>query len=218
MCSLAVHSLEIVRTRQRRREYDSEVHIILVSFDSLSYLDFQFQATYSFCIYIYDAMSLINLNFIQFYRLLVKVDLIDKRSSTTSIDDVFVICENKYALMISRSNNEWNERIDNNNLMKIFDLIDSSSENPFNLFYKQASALKSAELCVEGNIHRLWLWWAFNNSFKYFEQIRSQWMRWRERQKPFIRQRVVARCWRSTRVATNELEIKWCQECEYWQQ
>lgn len=52
MCFLTIHSLEIVWTRQRRHEYDSKVHIILVSFDFLNDLDFQFQIMYSFCIYL----------------------------------------------------------------------------------------------------------------------------------------------------------------------
>ena len=97
-------------------------------------------------------MTLINLNFIQFYQVFVKVGLTDKQSSMTSINDVFVVCEKRYALTVSKSNNEWNERIDNNDLIEIFDLIDLSSENFFDLFYKQTSNFKSTELCAENNI------------------------------------------------------------------
>lgn len=51
-------------------------------------------------------MTLINLNSIQFYQFFVKADLTDKQSSMTSIDNVFVIYENKYAFMIFKSSNE----------------------------------------------------------------------------------------------------------------
>lgn len=132
------------------------------------------KSTYIFRVYIEDTMTLINLNFIQFYQLLVKVDLIDKRSSMTSINDVFVVCEKKYILTISKFNNGWNEQIDNNDLIEIFDLIDSSSKNFIDLFYKQTSNLKDIELCVLRNFYRFWLCWIFNNNFKSFEQTRSQ--------------------------------------------
>ena len=98
-------------------------------------------------------MTLINLNFIQFYQLLVKADLADKRSSKTSVNDVFVVCEEKYAPTVSRSNNEWDERIDNNDQIEVLDLAGPSSEDPLDLFYKQAPNLKDTELCAEGNIH-----------------------------------------------------------------
>lgn len=163
-------------------------------------------------------MTLISLNFIQFYQFSVKTGLTDKRSSMASINDVSVVCEKRYALTISEFNNEWNQQIDNNDLIEVLDLTGPSSENLFDLFYKQTPNLKGTELCAESNIHRFWLWWTFNNSVKYLEQTRSQWMRWRERRKPFIRQGTAARCWRNTRIATNGLEFRWSQECEHWEQ
>ena len=100
-------------------------------------------------------MTLINLDSIQFYQLPVKAGLADKRSSMASVNDVSVVCEERYAPTISRSSNEWNERIDNNDLIKVLDLIGPSSEDPLDLSYKQAPNLKSTELCAQGNIHRL---------------------------------------------------------------
>ena len=122
--------------------------------------------TYSFCIYIESTMTLINLDFIQFYRSFIKIDLTDKQLSMASINDVFVVYEKKYVFTIFRFSNEWNKQIDNNDLIEIFDLINSSLKNSFDLFYKQASNFKSTELCVENNIYCFWLCWAVNNSFR----------------------------------------------------
>ena len=100
-------------------------------------------------------MTLVNLDSIQFYQLPVKADLADKRSSMTSVNDVPVICEERYAPTVSRSSNGWDERIDNNDQIEVLDLTDPSSEDPLDLSYKQAPNLKGTELCAEGNIHRL---------------------------------------------------------------
>ena len=72
-----------------------------------------------------------------------------------SVNDVLVVCEKRYAPTVSRSSNGWDERIDNNDQIEVLDLIDPSSEDPLDLFYKQAPNLKDTELCAEGNIHRL---------------------------------------------------------------
>ncbi len=47
-------------------------------------------------------MILIDLNFIQFYKDFVKVDLTDKRSSMTLPDDISVIRREKYTSTTSR--------------------------------------------------------------------------------------------------------------------
>ena len=112
-------------------------------------------STYSFCIYIEGTMTLINLDSIQFYRPPVKADLADKRSSMASVNDVSVVCEKRYAPTVSRSSNEWNERINNNDLIEVLDLIGPSLEDSLDLSYKQAPNLKGTELCAEGNIYRL---------------------------------------------------------------
>lgn len=101
-------------------------------------------------------MTLINLDSIQFYQLPVKTDLTDKRSSMASVnEDIHVICEERNALKVSRSSNEWDERIDKNDQIEVLDLTGPSSEDPLDPSYKQAPNLKSTELCAEGNIHRL---------------------------------------------------------------
>lgn len=100
-------------------------------------------------------MTLINLDSIQFYQLPVKADLADKRSSMTSINDDSAVCEKRYAPTVSRSSNKWDERIDNNDLIEVLDLTGPSSQDPFDLSYKQAPNLKGIELCAEGINHRL---------------------------------------------------------------
>lgn len=100
-------------------------------------------------------MTSVNLDSIQFYQLPVKADLADKRSSMASVNNVPVVCEERYAPTVSRSNNEWDERIDNNDQIEVLDLTGPSSEDPLDLSYKQALNLKGTELCAEGNIHRL---------------------------------------------------------------
>lgn len=77
----------------------------------------------------------------------------DKQSSMASVNDVSIVCEEKYAPKVSRSSNGWDEQIDNNNQIKIFDLTGSSLEDPLNLFYKQAPNLKDIELYAKGNIY-----------------------------------------------------------------
>lgn len=98
-------------------------------------------------------MTLINLNSIPFYQLPVKVDLANKWSLEVSINDIPVICEERYTPTVSRSSNEWDEQIDNNDQIEVFDLAGPLSENPLNLFYKQAPNLKDTELYAKGNIH-----------------------------------------------------------------
>ena len=67
-------------------------------------------------------MTLINLDSIQFYQLPVKADLADKQSSMASVNDVPVIYKERHAPKISRSINEWDERIDNNDQIEVLGL------------------------------------------------------------------------------------------------
>lgn len=51
-------------------------------------------------------MTLINLNFIQFYQSFIKADLVNKKPSIMSIDNVFIICEERYAFRVLKFNDE----------------------------------------------------------------------------------------------------------------
>ena len=101
-------------------------------------------------------MTLINLNFIQFYQSFIKADLVNKKPSIMSIDNVFIICEERYAFRVLKFNDEWSESLNNFDLSEILDSIDSSSTNILDLlFYKHILNLKGTESYVEGNIRRL---------------------------------------------------------------
>lgn len=81
-------------------------------------------------------MILVNLDFIQFYQLLVKADLTDKQSLMALINDILVICEKRYALMVSRFSNKWDKQIDNNDQIDVLDLTGPSSEYFLDQSYK----------------------------------------------------------------------------------
>ena len=79
-------------------------------------------------------MTLINLNFIQFYQPLVKADLTNKRLSITSIDNVFVICEEGHTSTISRFNDEWNESLNDYDLIEVLNSTDSGDKEKYESF------------------------------------------------------------------------------------
>lgn len=81
-------------------------------------------------------MTLINLDFIQFYQTLTKADLAGKKLSITSIDDIVVIYEEKNASKVSRSSGEWGRRLNNYDLIEVSNSIDSSLKDSSDLFYK----------------------------------------------------------------------------------
>lgn len=55
-------------------------------------------------------MTLVNLDSIQFYQLPIKADLADKQSSMASVNDVLVVCKERYAPTVSRSIARWSPR------------------------------------------------------------------------------------------------------------
>lgn len=79
-------------------------------------------------------MTLINLNFIQFYQLLIKTDLIDKGLFMFSLNDVFVVCEEGYTSTISRFNDEWGELFNDYELIKVLDSIGSIDREEYESF------------------------------------------------------------------------------------
>ena len=128
-----------MQIRHHRYEHNSKAHIILISphFKRLRFSISDF--TQSFFICIWDIITLINLNFIQFYQSLIKVDLIDKRLLITSIDDVLVICEKGYIFTVSRFNGGWGELFNDYNLIEVLEFTSSSTKDSLDLlFYKHA--------------------------------------------------------------------------------
>jgi len=120
-------------------------------------------------------MTLIDLDSIQFYRAPTKADLAGKRPSMASIGDVSVICGDGCAPTVPRSSGGWGGRLDDCDLIEVLDLTGTSSKDPLDLSYKQASDLKGTELYAGGNVRRLWFWWASNNSSSSLKRTRSQW-------------------------------------------
>lgn len=100
-------------------------------------------------------MTLIDLNFIQFYQSLIKVNWANKTPSMTSVSDVLIICEKRYAATVSRFSSEWGKQLNDYDLTEVLDLTDLLLKDSFNLFYKQALNLEGTELYTEGNFHRL---------------------------------------------------------------
>lgn len=45
-------------------------------------------------------MTLVNLNFIQFYQFSIKVDLADKQLLMVLVNNIYIVCKNKYALTV----------------------------------------------------------------------------------------------------------------------
>ena len=112
--------------------------------------------THSFFICIWDTITLIDLDFIHFYEFLNKANLTNKRSLITFVNNVFVICEEKYTSTISKFNDEWDKLLNDYDLIEVFNSINSSSKNSLALlFYKHILNLKDTKLYVEGNIRRL---------------------------------------------------------------
>ena len=100
---------------------------------------------------------MINLDFIQFYQLFIKADLIIKELFIISINNTFVIYGQKYISRVSRFNGGWNRLLSDYNLIEIFNLIGSSSTDSLDLlFYKYTLDLKDIELYVGDNIRRLY--------------------------------------------------------------
>ena len=50
-------------------------------------------------------MILINLDLIQFYQLFIKAYLINKQSAMALVNDIFIICEERYTFKVSRFSN-----------------------------------------------------------------------------------------------------------------
>lgn len=90
-------TIETVEEKQTTgNEHNSEAHIILVSLRSEFFEFSTSNFNHSFFICFWDTMFLIDLNFVQFYKDFVKVDLIDKRSLMTLFNDIFVIRRKEY--------------------------------------------------------------------------------------------------------------------------
>lgn len=149
--SSAAHLLQRRQTQQHCCEHDSKAHIILVSF-CFKCLEFSTSNfTYSFFLCIWDTMTLIDLNFIQFYQSLIKVNWADKTLLITSVSDVLIICEKRYAATVSKFSNKWDEQLNDYNLTEVLNLTDLLLKDSFNLFYKQALNLEGTKLYTEGN-------------------------------------------------------------------
>ena len=123
----------------------------LASFWTFWISNFKFHTQFFF--YIWNTIILINLDFIQFYQFSIKTDLIDKKLSIMSIDDISIICKKGHIFIVHKSNDGWNKLFNNYNLIEIFNSINSSFKNLFNLlFHKHILNLKGIKISVENKI------------------------------------------------------------------
>lgn len=119
-------------------------------------------------------MPLIDLDFVQFYEGPANADLAGKRPSMALPDDIPVIRREGYTSTAPRSSSGWGGQLGNYDLIEVLECTGSLSKDPLDLLScKQAPDLKGTELYSEGNVCRLWFWWAFNNSSSCLKRTRS---------------------------------------------
>ena len=92
-------------------------------------------------------MTLIDLDFIQFYQPPTKADLADKRPSVASVGDVPLVYGEGYTPTVPRSNGGWGGPLNDYDLIEVLESTGSSSKDPLHfLSYKRAQELQQSGL------------------------------------------------------------------------
>lgn len=143
-----------------RSEHELKAHIILDS-SFLFFLNFQlshfnhdsvyFECSDCFSLKLH-IMTLINLNFIQFYELFFKVNLAGMSISMMLKSDISTVCDKSITLKASES------RLQTYDLIKCVDL--TGSEELLDVCCESAPHLDGNEVHLKDKVNCSYIWWA----------------------------------------------------------
>lgn len=142
-------------------------HVLTLNFILNSNQNYSF--IYSFLLFLrLNYIIILALNFIQFYRFSIEANLSRKKIIKMFNVNDFTIPENEKSSKISiERNNEWNV-LWSDHFIEFKNLIDSSSKEQFDFFFKKVTDFKNIETNVKNKIISFFDQYVFINDLKTF--------------------------------------------------